>query len=83
MVVSITYPDTAVRFIRYLKLIQPLAQTINRINDSLSGDVAVIRYEGPKVGPGMPEILSPTAILVGKGLITGFPPSYRTSLVRT
>ena len=32
------------------------------------GDVVVIRYEGPKGGPGMPEMLSPTAILVGKGL---------------
>lgn len=32
------------------------------------GMVAVIRYEGPKGGPGMPEMLSPTAILAGMGL---------------
>ena len=34
-----------------------------------AGDVIVIRYEGPKGGPGMPEILSPTATLVGQGLL--------------
>jgi dihydroxy-acid dehydratase len=33
------------------------------------GDVVVIRYEGPKGGPGMPEMLSPTAALVGQGLL--------------
>jgi len=33
-----------------------------------SGDVVVIRYEGPKGGPGMPEMLSPTAAIVGMGL---------------
>jgi dihydroxy-acid dehydratase len=32
------------------------------------GDVLVIRYEGPKGGPGMREMLSPTAALIGKGL---------------
>jgi dihydroxy-acid dehydratase len=34
-----------------------------------AGDVLVIRYEGPKGGPGMPEMLSPTAALVGQGLL--------------
>ncbi len=33
-----------------------------------AGDVLVIRYVGPKGGPGMPEMLSLSAILVGKGL---------------
>lgn len=33
-----------------------------------SGDVIVIRYEGPKGGPGMREMLAPTSLLVGKGL---------------
>ena len=33
------------------------------------GDITVIRYEGPKGGPGMPEMLSPTAALVGQGLL--------------
>lgn len=32
------------------------------------GDVVVIRYEGPKGGPGMPEMLGPTAVLAGMGL---------------
>ncbi len=33
-----------------------------------AGDVVVIRYEGPKGGPGMREMLSPTSALVGMGL---------------
>ena len=32
------------------------------------GDVVVIRYEGPKGGPGMQEMLTPTAAIVGRGL---------------
>jgi len=32
------------------------------------GDVVVIRYEGPKGGPGMREMLAPTAAIIGKGL---------------
>jgi len=34
----------------------------------ISGDVVVIRYEGPKGGPGMPEMLKTTAALMGAGL---------------
>ena len=34
-----------------------------------SGDVVVIRYEGPKGGPGMREMLTPTSLLGGMGLI--------------
>lgn len=34
----------------------------------VAGDVVVIRYEGPKGGPGMREMLSPTAAIVGMGL---------------
>ena len=43
-------------------------------NDAISkgmvkkGDVIVIRYEGPKGGPGMPEMLKPTAAIMGAGL---------------
>ena len=33
-----------------------------------SGHVVVIRYEGPKGGPGMQEMLSPTSLIVGRGL---------------
>jgi dihydroxy-acid dehydratase len=34
----------------------------------LPGDVLVLRYLGPKGGPGMPEMLAPTAALIGQGL---------------
>ena len=33
-----------------------------------TGDVVVIRYEGPKGGPGMPEMLTPTSAIMGAGL---------------
>ena len=33
-----------------------------------AGDVVVVRYEGPKGGPGMREMLSPTGAIIGKGL---------------
>ena len=35
------------------------------------GDVVVIRYEGPKGGPGMQEMLNPTAVITGMGLKVG------------
>jgi dihydroxy-acid dehydratase len=39
------------------------------LNDRIRpGDVLVIRYEGPKGGPGMREMLAPTSALIGKGL---------------
>lgn len=34
----------------------------------IKGDVVVIRYEGPQGGPGMPEMLKPTAAIIGAGL---------------
>lgn len=37
-------------------------------NEVKKGDVVVIRYEGPKGGPGMPEMLKPTSALIGAGL---------------
>ena len=41
------------------------------LNDTVkAGDVIVIRFEGPKGAPGMREMLSPTAAIVGKGLGT-------------
>ena len=36
----------------------------------VAGDVVVIRYEGPKGGPGMREMLTPTSSIVGRGLST-------------
>ncbi len=54
-----------------------IAKTFDSEEDAMSalekdkikaGDVIVIRYEGPKGGPGMREMLAPTSLLVGKGL---------------
>lgn len=54
-----------------------VAKTFDSEEDAMSaletdeikaGDVIVIRYEGPKGGPGMREMLAPTSLLVGKGL---------------
>jgi len=36
----------------------------------VKGDVVIIRYEGPKGGPGMPEMLTPTSAIMGAGLGT-------------
>src|SRR5208337_3801230 len=33
-----------------------------------AGDILVLRYLGPKGGPGMPEMLAPTSAIIGKGL---------------
>jgi len=39
------------------------------LNDEvISGEVVVIRFEGPKGGPGMPEMLAPTSAIMGMGL---------------
>jgi dihydroxy-acid dehydratase len=43
-----------------------LAALVN--NHIHSGDVVVIRYEGPQGGPGMPEMLTPTSAIMGAGL---------------
>ena len=45
-------------------------QALSAILDGtvVSGDVLVIRYEGPRGGPGMREMLSPTSAVMGKGL---------------
>ncbi|MCA9174896.1 MAG: dihydroxy-acid dehydratase [Planctomycetales bacterium] len=37
-------------------------------NKIKKGDVVIIRYEGPKGGPGMPEMLTPTSAIMGAGL---------------
>ena len=44
------------------------ALTAIRGNQIKPGDVVVIRYEGPRGGPGMPEMLFPTATIAGMGL---------------
>ena len=45
-------------------------EAISAINSGkvVAGDVVVIRYEGPKGGPGMREMLSPTSAIIGMGL---------------
>jgi dihydroxy-acid dehydratase len=45
-------------------------ETLQRILDGTvqAGDVLVVRYEGPRGGPGMREMLAPTAAVMGKGL---------------
>ena len=47
-------------------------EAMNALENNLikEGDVVVIRYEGPKGGPGMREMLAPTSLIVGKGLGT-------------
>ena len=37
-------------------------------NEINKGDVIIIRYEGPRGGPGMPEMLKPTSAIMGAGL---------------
>lgn len=44
--------------------------------DISAGDVVVVRYEGPRGSPGMPEMLSPGGALVGRGLSTTVPPPH-------
>jgi dihydroxy-acid dehydratase len=46
---------------------EPAAMDAIMANKINSGDVVVIRYEGPRGGPGMREMLSPTSALVGQG----------------
>ena len=46
------------------------------------GDVIVIRFEGPKGGPGMPEMLTPTSAIVGAGLGSDRRAHHRRALLR-
>jgi dihydroxy-acid dehydratase len=47
---------------------EPEAIAAMKRKEIVAGDVVVIRYEGPKGGPGMPEMLLPTATIGGMGL---------------
>src|SRR5207248_2743720 len=47
---------------------EPAAMTAILARKIKAGDVSVIRYEGPKGGPGMQEMLAPTSALIGQGL---------------
>ena len=52
------------------KIFESQEEAVERIlnGEIKAGDVVVIRYEGPKGGPGMPEMLSPTSAIMGLGL---------------
>ena len=52
------------------RVFQSEEEALEKILDGtvIAGDVLVIRYEGPKGGPGMREMLSPTSAIMGKGL---------------
>ncbi|MCX7107620.1 MAG: dihydroxy-acid dehydratase [Methylococcales bacterium] len=58
------------RFVGVAKVFDAEEQALHSIlnGDIVKGDVIVIRYEGPKGGPGMREMLSPTSAIMGKGL---------------
>ncbi|HEX5047984.1 MAG TPA: dihydroxy-acid dehydratase [Gammaproteobacteria bacterium] len=58
------------RFAGRARVFHSEEQALRAILDGVvvGGDVVVIRYEGPKGGPGMREMLSPTGAIIGKGL---------------
>ncbi|MDQ3815900.1 MAG: dihydroxy-acid dehydratase [Armatimonadota bacterium] len=58
------------RFTGKARVFESEETALDRILDGTvkRGDVVVIRYEGPKGGPGMREMLSPTSAIMGKGL---------------
>ena len=60
---GLTFSGTANVFDSEEDMLEALEQ--KKIN---KGDVVIIRYEGPKGGPGMPEMLTPTSAIMGAGL---------------
>ena len=52
------------------KIYESQEEAVEKIlkGDVNAGDVVIIRYEGPKGGPGMPEMLTPTSAIMGMGL---------------
>jgi len=63
--------ENMMQFTGTAKVFDSEAESIEAIDHGkiVSGDVVVIRYEGPKGAPGMPEMLSPTSRIAGMGLI--------------
>lgn len=47
---------------------ESMLESLSKDPESFKGAVIVIRYEGPKGGPGMPEMLTPTSAIMGAGL---------------
>lgn len=64
--------ESCYEFTGKAKVFDSEEEAMNALENNLikEGDVIVIRYEGPKGGPGMREMLAPTSLLVGKGLGT-------------
>ena len=58
------------RFVGKARVFDSEERALERILDGtvVGGDVIVIRYEGPRGGPGMREMLSPTSAIMGRGL---------------
>lgn len=64
--------ESCYEFVGTAKVFDSEEEAMSALENDLikAGDVIVIRYEGPKGGPGMREMLAPTSLLVGKGLGT-------------
>ncbi|MBQ7764131.1 dihydroxy-acid dehydratase [bacterium] len=64
--------ESCYEFVGRAKVFDSEEEAMQALENDLikEGDVIVIRYEGPKGGPGMREMLAPTSLLVGKGLGT-------------
>ena len=63
-------PEECLTFTGKARIFQSEEEALKRILDGTvkKGDVIVVRYEGPKGGPGMREMLSPTGAIMGKGM---------------
>jgi len=62
--------DSLRKFSGRAKVFNSEEETMTAIMDGkvVAGDAVIVRYEGPKGGPGMREMLTPTSVLCGKGL---------------
>ena len=63
-------PEECLRFSGPARVFESQESTVEAIlrGDVVAGDVVVVRYEGPRGGPGMQEMLYPTSFLKGRGL---------------
>lgn len=62
--------DTMMRFVGTARVYNSQEQALYGIlrGEVIDGDVVVLKYEGPKGGPGMQEMLAPTAAIMGRGV---------------
>jgi dihydroxy-acid dehydratase len=62
--------DKMLQFSGPAKIYESQEEAVEKIlkGDVKAGDVVIIRFEGPKGGPGMPEMLTPTSAIMGMGL---------------